>query len=124
MENHSIGNYVAMSTLIFTQVVFSVDQYWTILPCWLAVACAEVIVRVTNGAQLLNVHIMNMIIFASASLILVNKSRAMTKNIVLRVRSENKAISLQHDSDMLVTRMNDMRLLVGNISHDLKTPVI
>ena len=124
MENHSIGNYVAMSTLIFTQVVFSVDQYWTILPCWLAVATAELIIRISNDDPILNVDMMSMTVFAVASLILVNKNRAMTKNIVLRVRSENKAISLQHDSDMLVTRMNDMRLLVGNISHDLKTPVI
>jgi signal transduction histidine kinase/CheY-like chemotaxis protein len=99
------------------------DSYWVIVPCWIAISSSLFIPMILNSNPFLCDEVFYLILFAAASILYVKQSKEIFLQNVQLVKTENQAVSLQSNAMMLETRMNDMRLLLGNIAHDLKTPV-
>jgi signal transduction histidine kinase len=99
------------------------DSYWVIVPCWIAISSSLFIPMILNSNPFLCDEVFYLILFAAASILYVKQSKEIFLQNLQLVKTENQAVSLQSNAMMLETRMNDMRLLLGNIAHDLKTPV-
>ena len=98
------------------QVVALVDQFWVITLCWVAIIFSVAIPRIINDSPIWDDDVFVLIIFVVTSIIYAVKcQRNLTKAI--------KLIQAENEANIMEIRMNDMRLLMGNISHDLRTPV-
>ena len=110
------GIFVNVAILIFLQVVAQVNHFGIIIPCWIVIILSSLVPKGINVNPFWDDDMFVLIIFVATSLIFSVKSQRNLIKAVNLIKTENEKM-------MMETRMNDMRLLIGNISHDLRTPV-
>ena len=112
-----------VAILLSAQLIFDVVNKHFVHLCWAVTWATFIACHAILKFRHVFPDIITLTLFTIGSLTYVNRSQTTFLYFLQKSSSQREAVRMEMASKEMETRMSDMAKLMGNVSHDLKTPM-